>query len=96
MQVKTSQDIGALIRDQRNKHALTQQQLAAQVGVSRLWIVQLEKGKPTAQLGLALRALKALGVSLDAVVSPTDKSDRKNESAVNLDRIIHGSMPPKL
>lgn len=66
MQIKTSNDIGALIRDRRSGLGWTQEELARRVGVSRLWVVQLEKGKPTAQIGLALRALKELGVELDA------------------------------
>jgi HTH-type transcriptional regulator / antitoxin HipB len=66
MQVKSASDIAALIRDRRAQNSLTQAALAHRVGVSRAWIVQLEKGKSTAQLGLALRVLKELGVVLDA------------------------------
>jgi DNA-binding XRE family transcriptional regulator len=36
------------------------------IGVSRQWIVAMEKGKPPAEIGLVLRALTALGVNLDA------------------------------
>ena len=38
-----------------------QADLAARIGVSRLWINQIERGKPGASLGLVLRALDALG-----------------------------------
>lgn len=34
------------------------------IGVSRLWVNQVEHGKPGASLGLVLRALNALGVGL--------------------------------
>ena len=34
------------------------------IGVSRLWVNQVEKGKPGASLGLVLRALDSLGVTL--------------------------------
>jgi HTH-type transcriptional regulator / antitoxin HipB len=95
MRVKTSKDIGALIRDQRTKRAWTQEQLAARVGVSRLWIVQLEKGKPTAQLGLTLRALKELGVTIDAATG-TDAGVRHSRPAqVDLDQIIRSTLPAK-
>lgn len=38
------------------------------VGVSRKWIIDVEKGKPRAEIGLILRTLDALGLrlSLDA------------------------------
>jgi len=95
MQVKTSNDVGALVRDRRSQLAWSQQELASRVGVSRLWIVQLEKGKPTAQIGLALRTLKELGLALDASISPDVASPRTGADAVNLNRIIQNTLPPK-
>jgi len=65
------------------------------VGVSRLWIVQLEKGKATVQVGLVLRVLKELGIALDAASSSRDASSRKGSKVVNLDRIIRGSLEAK-
>ena len=44
---------------------MDQGSLARKVGVSRQWIVEAEKGKPRAEVGLMLRTLNALGVSLD-------------------------------
>ena len=95
MQIKTSNDIGALIRDRRVKLAWSQGELASRVGVSRLWIVQLEKGKPTAQIGLALRTLKELGFALDASLSPAVASRNAGTAAVNLNRIIRNTLPTK-
>ena len=43
---------------------LDQAELARRIGVSRLWVNQIERGKPGASLGLVLRALDALGVRL--------------------------------
>ena len=65
-QIKTSSDIGALIRDQRSRLGLSQQDLANRVGVGRVWIVHLEQGKPTLQIGLVLRTLKELGLRLSS------------------------------
>jgi y4mF family transcriptional regulator len=64
--LRTTADIGALIRDRRKALGLDQSALADQIGVGRLWINQIEKGKPGASLGLVLRALAALGVDLSA------------------------------
>ena len=95
VQIKTSNDIGALIRGLRSGLGWTQEELARRVGVSRLWVVQLEKGKPTAQIGLALRALKELGVTLDASSPTSTSSDRAADPMIDLNRVIRGTLPPK-
>jgi len=64
MNIRAAKDLGALIRDRRNELGLTQQNLADKTGVSRVWIVALEKGKPSAQLELVLRTLRQLGLAL--------------------------------
>ena len=78
MRVRTPSELGALIRDYRTRHKLDQKSLAETVGVSRQWIVDIEKGKAGAPLGLVLRTLGALGIFLDAhqdtPTSPRDKS----------------------
>lgn len=64
VQLRTPSDLGALIRDRRRVLGLDQAELAGRIGVSRLWINQIEKGKPGASLGLVLRALDAVGANL--------------------------------
>jgi len=64
--IRTPADIGALIRDKRKALGLDQSDLADRVGVSRLWVNQIERGKPGASIGLVLRALAAVGVELSA------------------------------
>jgi HTH-type transcriptional regulator / antitoxin HipB len=66
MHIRTPADIGALIRDHRTGLGLDQKSLAQKVGVSRQWIVDVEKGKPRAEIGLVLRTIAALGIALDA------------------------------
>lgn len=66
MRIRTPADLGALIRDYRTKLHLDQKTLAQKVGVSRQWIVDVEKGKPRAEIGLLLRTIGALGIALDA------------------------------
>ena len=44
------------------------------VGVSRQWVSGVERGKPRAEVGLILRALRALG--LDLSVGPQDEGAR--------------------
>lgn len=62
--IKTPKDLGAVIRNRRKELAWDQARLAAEVGASRQWVIDIEKGKPRAELDLALRALHALGLSL--------------------------------
>lgn len=64
MRLRTPRDIGAIIRDRRRRLGLDQGELAKKVGVSRLWINQVERGKPGASLNLVLRTLAAVGVEL--------------------------------
>jgi HTH-type transcriptional regulator/antitoxin HipB len=69
--VRTPADLGALIRDRRLGVDLDQAELARRAGVSRLWINQVERGKPGASIGLVLRTLMVLGIELSA--DPMDK-----------------------
>ncbi len=64
----TSSDIGALIKSTRNAQNLRQDELAGAAGVGVRFIVDLEAGKPTAQIGKTLQVLQALGCTFD--ISP--------------------------
>jgi HTH-type transcriptional regulator/antitoxin HipB len=87
MRIRTPADLGALIRDRRIKLALDQQSLARKVGVSRQWIVEVEKGKPRAEIGLLLRTIDALGIQL---MTEEDVPGKKRQSApaVDIDSIV--------
>jgi HTH-type transcriptional regulator/antitoxin HipB len=74
MLIKTPKEIGLLVRDQRKARGWTQDVLAQRLGVSRLWVVQLEQGKSTAQIGLVLRALNELDVPVQVDLSPKERS----------------------
>lgn len=84
MELRTAKDIGLLVRDRRLQLGLSQGALAKRLGASRLWLMQLEAGKPTAQLGMVLAALTDLDVSLDATMPPAPprgKGKRGDEAA---------------
>jgi putative transcriptional regulator len=66
MRIKTVGALGELVRDQRKRRGWSQSRLAENVGVSRLWVGQFEKGKETVELGLVLKTLRALDLSLEA------------------------------
>lgn len=57
--------IGNIVREERKALGLRQAELAAASGVGVRFIVELERGKPTVQLGRVLAVLSALGCSID-------------------------------
>lgn len=56
--------IGNTIRDERKALGLRQDELAAASGVGLRFLVELERGKPTVQMGKVLDVLAALGCEL--------------------------------
>ena len=75
-QVTTADDIGALVRERRRERGLSQQALAASIGVSRQWIVEIEGGKERAEIGLLLRLMNALDLTVRVEPRPPDPLDR--------------------
>lgn len=71
-QVRTSNDIGDLVRSVRKEQNLRQDELAGVSGVGVRFIVDLEAGKPTAQIGKVLHVLQTLGCSVD-ILAPGER-----------------------
>ena len=88
MILQSAKDVGALVRDRRTELGLSQLQLAEKVGVSRVWLVQFEGGKPTAQLGLVLRTLRELQIPLKAEIDAVSA----NSGKIDLGAIIDSTM----
>lgn len=65
MRIKTAENLGQLVQDQRKQRGWSQTQLAEKVGVSRLWVSQFENGKESVELGLVLKTIRALDLILD-------------------------------
>jgi HTH-type transcriptional regulator/antitoxin HipB len=65
MRIRTATDLGAFIRERRTKLGMDQIELAKKSGTSRKWLVEVEQGKPGAEIGLILRTLKSLEISID-------------------------------
>jgi HTH-type transcriptional regulator/antitoxin HipB len=57
-------EIGKTVRSTRKKLGVTQRELALTSGTGLRFIVELEQGKSTCQLGKALTVLKTLGISV--------------------------------
>jgi HTH-type transcriptional regulator / antitoxin HipB len=57
-------ELGATIRERRRELRISQDELAASIGVNRRVIGQLENGKETVQVGIVLRAARAVGLNV--------------------------------
>jgi y4mF family transcriptional regulator len=72
-QVRSPADIGALVRAARKEQNLRQDELAGVAGVGLRFIVELEAGKTTAQIGKVLQVLQTLGCSID-ILEPGERN----------------------
>lgn len=66
MRLDTIAEVAAAVRGRRAELGLSQDDLARRAYVSRKWVVELENGKATAELGLVLRVLDALELTVEA------------------------------
>ena len=68
---------GSLVRSRRKAMRMRQDQLALATGVGRRFVIDLEAGKPSCQLGRSLLVAKALGLDLANILA----SDACSQSA---------------
>lgn len=57
-------EVGEIVRLRREELGLTQKEVAAKIGVSRKWYIDLEQGKPTVELYKVLDVFWALNLEL--------------------------------
>ncbi|MDE1894354.1 MAG: helix-turn-helix transcriptional regulator, partial [Xanthomonadaceae bacterium] len=92
--IRTPQDIGALLRESRKKAGLGQAELARRIGVSRQWVVEVERGKPRAEMGLVLRALNTLDNPLQTgLTAPYDGV--ADTPDIDIDAIVEAARQPR-
>lgn len=60
----TPQQIGMLIRQTRKSLGVTQRELALTSGTGLRFVIDLERGKETCEIGKALTVLQTLGIKL--------------------------------
>ncbi|MGB3075288.1 MAG: hypothetical protein WBB36_08195 [Chitinophagales bacterium] len=61
----TPEKIGEIVKMVRKSMGATQKDLALTSGTGLRFIIELEQGKPTCQLGKVLIVLQTLGVKID-------------------------------
>ena len=84
MNIISVKDLASLIKQERKAHGWTQVELAGRSGVSRDWIIALEQAKPSVELALVLRTLKALNLPL-AINKPSQPA----QAGMNLNDILN-------
>lgn len=71
---EASRAFATALRARRQEMGMTQDDLALATGVGRRFIIELESGKPTAQLGRSLLVAQRLGFGIVSTV-PASRSD---------------------
>jgi HTH-type transcriptional regulator / antitoxin HipB len=62
--VSNAKELGAIVRQRRKEAGLTLKDAAGIAGVGIRFLSELERGKPTLQLGLAIEVLQLFGLEL--------------------------------
>ena len=83
---------GAILRQRRSALGLSQSDLALATGVGRRFIIELEAGKPSCQLGKALMVAEALGIR---VVDLMEQSQvNQSSTSAGTDLYLKATEPP--
>lgn len=69
----TPKTIGEFVKSARKRMGVTQKDLAMTSGTGLRFIIELEQGKPTCQLGKALTVLQTLGIKIELVPPAGDE-----------------------
>jgi|688.fasta_scaffold330874_1 HTH-type transcriptional regulator/antitoxin HipB len=64
--IESIEDLADLVRDQRKALGMTQVELAGACGLGPRFIGDIERAKPTCEIGKTLRVLTMLGIEIQA------------------------------
>lgn len=93
--IRAPLDFGLLIRHRRRQLGLKQAEMASRVGVGRQWIVDIENGKARAELGLVLRTLRALDITLAVVEGETELRADDGIAPIDIDAVVERHKQPR-
>ena len=75
MTIQTTAQLGAAIRAARKQLKVTQKELAMTSGTGLRFVIDLESGKPTCQIGKILQVLQALGLRVGVTATSEAPSE---------------------
>jgi len=95
MNIRRPNDLGAAVKEARRKQGMNQTELAERLEVNRESVSRLERGDPGITLGIVLRALNILGLSLaleDEAATPqrgpANPAEGKSRPRISIDEIV--------
>ena len=91
--IHSTEELGRIIRAVRKSAQVRQDDLAAIVGVSRQFTVDVEKGKSTVQMARVLRLLQELGIELSVDI-PSAASQELERMAARKAKATGNPTPP--
>jgi transcriptional regulator with XRE-family HTH domain len=81
-------NLGQAIRTARSKMKISQEQLAQQLKLSRVSIVNIEKGRQKVQVHTLLQIGKFLGISIDHLLNSSgEKIDKAIIKEINVEKV---------
>jgi HTH-type transcriptional regulator/antitoxin HipB len=93
MNVRTTRDLGAVIKQARKARGFSQAALAREVGVHQPKVSAVERGAPGVRVGLVLQILRTLDLAVTigtvAKPQPQKRSRRRDDEHVDLDKIAN-------
>ena len=66
MRIRTAEDLGRMLREERKRQGYTRAELAEAAGVGVTYVINIEHGKQTAEIGKALHLVELLSIDLVA------------------------------
>lgn len=94
MKIRRPNDVGAAVREARRTQGMNQTELATRLEVNRESVSRLESGDPGITLGIVLRALNVLGLSLalEHEAAPQARAAKPSEGKarprISIDEIV--------
>lgn len=82
MRIRTTRDIGILIKEARKRQGLSQAALAKMINTTQTWVSWIENGKSSAEIGSVLLALTTLGVVMDFNFPPMPPSGDEHDNDI--------------
>lgn len=64
MRIRSTEDLGAVVRERRRELGVSQAELAERADVTRQWIIRFERGTTDVSLAKAISVLRVLGLEL--------------------------------